>query len=289
MSRPSIPADRSDPRYYLYDYESFSAFLHDADTPFGDYQGHRASINSGYDATRWTGTATFRDAVKLAWDGWDEGTKALRLLQEGIEKRLVTVIPQLRVFNDVTGGAYDIEALMRGDPEPGYRFERVEDKRRSVDVTVNVSASAAVQPETMVARGGLVAALVFALDRLHVPSRVTALHSVTGRGGEQRITRVLVKGEGEPLNPGKVAYALGHPSMLRRLLFCHYENSQADSRQAFGVGYGYGRPSDIPEQYRGEVHLDKAGSWDAQWRNPQTAMTWIMERLAELGVLIGDE
>lgn len=283
--RPSIPGERTD-YGWLYDYDSFSGFLADADAPFGDYRGERSSQEIEGKRGGWSGTRTFKEAVDLAWGGWGEGGDAIRRLQEALQKRLIAAIPALKVVNDVVGGAYDMEALVRGEAEPAFRLQQQQVQRRAVDVSVNLSASAAVRPETLVARGGLMAGLVFAFDRLNIPSRVTALHACRGRGGLRRVTRILIKGEGEPLDSGKVAYALGHPSMLRRLIFCHYENAEDDSRRASGVGYGYGTPTDTPAMFRGEVHLDKAGSWDAQWANPVAAMNWIMSRLAELGLLM---
>jgi hypothetical protein len=74
--------------------------------------------------------------------------------------------------------------------------------------------------------------------------------------------------------------------MLRRLTFSLAETENADIREAFGIGRGYGSPRD--GNIEGQIVL-ASGHWsNAAWHSVEGAREWVLEQLRSQGVELRD-
>ena len=135
-------------------------------------------------------------------------------------------------------GAFpSIPAYAAGVPED--MFVPLEDgaanSKPIVRIAVNVVCSAWVDPQDIINRGAAVVALVDKIQSEGQRVELIAFCHITGHNDDRYIMSVTVKRPEEPIDMDRVAFALAHPSMLRRCFFrviewlCPYYLS----------GYGY--------------------------------------------------
>jgi hypothetical protein len=247
----------------------------------------RASLRHNDYDSEWTGSKTYEEAHEKFVNGWPEAVEKLQPNLDAIARSIATAIPRPKMHNDVTGGTVDIGAHIEGLPEDMVVLRRTQRHVRAVHVVANIAASSAVSTDTIRARGGLIAGLVMALDRLGAPVSVTVAAGVRGYQGRS-ITHLLnIKDEGAPLDMGRVMFTLAHPAMLRRIIFASWENEPNDIVQEFGFtnDRGYGYPADIPRELQGDVYLPKAHYSDKEWHEPERAVGYVLDQLRSLGVL----
>lgn len=249
--------------------------------------GNRASLrHDSYDPD-WAGSRTYKEAAEKFVNGWPEAVEKLQPNLDAIARSLATAIPRPKMHNDVSGGTVDIGAHIEGLPEDMVVLRRTQRHVRAVHVVANIAASSAVSTDTIRARGGLIAGLVMALDRLGAPVSVTVAAAVKGYQGRSIAHLLSIKDEGAPLDMGRAMFTLAHPAMLRRIIFASWENEPQDIVQEFGfhAGRGYGFPTDIPRELQGDVYLPKAHYSDKEWHEPENAVRYVLDRLRSLGVL----
>lgn len=81
---------------------------------------------------------------------------------------------------------------------------------------------------------------------------------------------VKVLAAGEPLDLGRLAFAVAHPGMLRRLAFGLWDGQPpAVARTVAGAAYGHApfdcRDTDLPAEARGAYLFPYLSSADTQW------------------------
>jgi hypothetical protein len=265
---------------------------------FVDYAEKTPKFRHEHDqyGSSFTGTDSFTDAVKLAREGWSEGTDKLMKLANVITSKVTSLIDVPTLNYDTTGLDFDMGRYLDGVPESWYYFEH---KTRDgvgfeqVRIVVNISASGGVSKEILTARGATVAGLVLALEQsgkrveLIAVAPWSASQSDFYNGpklGPFINTSVLLKSPDQQIDIDRLAFVLAHPSMLRRLDFAVTET--IENWRPRGIGF----PIELPDgQDRGDIHIDRASLGEMQWQNERTAETWILEQLRKQGVhLIGE-
>lgn len=238
----------------------------------------------------WSGDKDFPSAVERLMFGWPEAVAHIRDLSGHINRSLAEKIPLVKPRYDVDGASIDIGTFLEGEPEYMVSMDRRPSVVNAVDVVMNVCASAGVNSDTIRARGAVAAGLIFALDRLGIPTSLTVASANDGYKNTTMLTTVKVKDEGEPLDLSRVAYAVCSPGMLRRIMFAVWENETEDTRRMYDIpGGGYGTVADMPLSERGDVYFSGSHYGDHQWRTPEGAVDWVLAELRRLGVLNGDE
>jgi hypothetical protein len=174
------------------------------------------------DSGRFHGTRNFDEAVAIARTGWPEGAAKAVEIGASVSSAVRDVINSNASSYawDVAGQFIDIGRYLTGEPECFGTI--VEDseviKKPVVKLVVNLSASASVSADTLVARG---VAVVAAVDILEASGRrvevvaATAHHSYS----TQLEIRIPVKSAGQPLDIDRLAFCLAHPSCYRRLIW----------------------------------------------------------------------
>jgi hypothetical protein len=235
----------------------------------------------------WYDSANFEEAVRLLREGWPEGLTDLAVAAEEINRSIQTMLPTRTPVNDVVGEAIDIGAYLEGVPEHMMALHTVDAPSKAIHVVANVSASGGITTAAIKARGGVITGLVYALENLGVPVRCT-VYDVAATGSDIYIVDALVKSEGQPLDIGRLAFAIAHPAMLRRIFFSVEENETNAVRKVFGFahGTGYGFVGEIPDAWRGDVYLSGADLRSLHWSTPERAVAWVVDRLRAIGVTL---
>ena len=200
-----------------------------------------------------------------------------------------------QAVHDVAGSEVDIDRFLDGTPECMIESEpvRIARQGRAVRVAVNVSASWCTDEAVIRRRGAAVLALLDVLRRAQHPVEVWAVVQVRAQksDGAVGVTSVLVQRADEPVDEGRLAFALAHPGFLRRLWFACEEQHPGGIRQAYSFGHtggGYGIPVPkcredcVPPDATGHTILvDGLGVGNIKWTEEQGA-EWINDQLDTL-------
>lgn len=198
-------------------FESFDEFVAQSLVVPRNCRSSRRTNSPGFH-----GTANFEEAVSIARTGWPQGAARAVAIGASVSAAVRDVINANASSYawDVAGQFIDIGRYLTGEPECfGTIVEDAEAiKKPVVKLVVNLSASACVSADTLVARG---VAVVAAVDILEAAGRrvevvaATAHHSYS----TQLEIRIPVKSAGQPLDIDRLAFCLAHPSFYRRLIW----------------------------------------------------------------------
>lgn len=181
--------------------------------------------NTGWDRNRgsWFGTGSMWQAIDLARNGWSKGTELATEASEIISGE--HAVRRMRDYN-VAGGRVNIGRLLSGHPlHMQHRSKR--DGKKVVTLFVQTFMSAGIDTENAIIRAASVAAMSDVLATNGYSCEIVAVCTPAARSGRPGgHIATVVKEAGEPLNIENVVFALGHPSMFRRLYFGVYANEE---------------------------------------------------------------
>jgi hypothetical protein len=233
----------------------------------------------------WSGSPTYESGLALAREGWRDGAERVRAMAASIGGRVEARMMRKVARFSHRRGMLVASRLQQGNPKPFVRMVEREmadrNGRRVVRVVVNGAASDGIEPEVIETRGAAVTALVDALERA---GRRVELDLVVGIRNPDIETWVRIKGAGDRLHLENVAYALAHPSTLRRLMFAVWEKLPAADRRYLEVGYG--TPNEVAEADRGDLYLGRMLLGEPQWLTAEAATRWVIETLSAQGIKI---
>lgn len=259
-------------------------------------------LSSHDPASSWNGNVSWARSLALAVEGWTEGEQRIRELSRRLEAHITHRIVREEFNYDVEGMAFDVARFLNGEPEHWIRPEEAtvttDHGSKHVKLVVNISASSAVSPEAIIARGAAVAALVELLEYAdhRVEVWITNPSSAAHRYGEAYappiyVCDVKVKSFDQPLDMGLLAFALAHPATLRRLMFAAQECADPSIVKyvTHSNSYGYPTENDAAKAEAG-IYLPGSKLWDsaADWTSPESVETWILAELAKQGIVLRD-
>lgn len=274
------------------EFDSWDEFVDYAVSPCQMAPGERSSSNDeGREA--FTGTVDMAQAVKLAKEGWEAGTQAIAKVSSALVDKVAYKIVRTDYVYDVADGfTFDVARVCANEPEHWVRteeYEAVGKSTRFVRIQLNCCVSGAIDKSVITARGARVAALVELLEyagcRCEVLVGAKTGHGTRNDGGTYAVARVLVKAFDQPLDVGRLAFALAHPSMLRRMMFGVWEHASEPIRRRLGItrGGGYGHVCEF-EHEEDVIYLDGAVYGESEWTSEANAIEWCMKKLKEHGV-----
>jgi hypothetical protein len=260
-------------------YESLDAALRVAETrPRPVFDSSRTNSES------FCGTRNFEEACQLARFGWTKGTAMAETVRASIQHQLEAQITTRQTFEwDVAGSDVDMGRYIDGEPENMLTFaEEVADGNKFVRITVTLSASAGVSKDEMTRKGVAVLALVDALENHGTRCEVDVVAAFSLMSGKAPIytASIRIKNAQDSVEPDRLAFALAHPSMFRRIAFSLMEGLPKEYLHALGCCYG--RPADAkPSEgiYVGPMQL---------WNDSQAA-DWVISQLKSVGVAVKEE
>lgn len=244
-------------------------------------------------STEWAG-ASWDEAVQLGQDGWPLALERVDVTVGELRERagLSESVTLLEPSWDVTGSEVDIGAYLSGVPECMVDAVPRQVSRRGKVITfvVPICYSNKVAHTAVVNRGLALATLSAAI--------IEAGHSVeiwcgdAGMVSQSIRHRVMIRviSAGEPLDIGRLIFAMAHPAMCRRLLLGLWDSRKPDIVLAM-VNANYGGPpfdcriADLPEEIVDPYIFPYLEENDTQWDDLDTALAWCGEMFADLGLI----
>jgi len=200
---------------YVYTADSWDEFLRDlrGNPVQSAWHGKQSSIKGSFQFTR-----------SLNWDKCMElAERGDKLVTEQVASAAVKVTFEAGpTWEYAPAGAFPCgPAYAAGVPE--NMFVPLEDgaanSRPIVRIAVNVVCSSWVEPEDIINRGAAVVALIDKIQSEGQRVELVVFCHIESRRNDRIIMAVTVKRPEEPIDMDRVAFALAHPSMLRRCFF----------------------------------------------------------------------
>lgn len=252
---------------------AWDAFLEDC--------GRKADWNRQQSETNtegFAGTATYREAQDIAGTGWTAGRERMAA---GLAVLAPADATRMGHRLDVAG-AYPVAAMAAaGDMQCMVDYGTDFKPRKVHRIIVNLSASGGVPKEHIEYRGVAICAAVDAIEASDDRCEIVA-HFGTSREPDALHVLITLKDADQPLEIDRLAFALGHPSMLRRLLFRQVELRRTEAQYGSGYGLPVNAPADVTE---GCVYFPSM-TWDNSYDTPQNALAKVKSIMAEAGVTI---
>lgn len=209
------------PRIYLHHWSSPEALAaHVAVKPDGAW--HDSPWENGNGSFR--GTASMAEAVSLCRDGWKDGAEQAASIRDRINARN-PVGPRLSRY-DVAGAFPSVPRALSGNPCYMKRIDAAKLRKRPVITLLSdICVQATIKQDRLCRRAAVVAAIIDAIEAAGYACNVIAT-GTTDNGKVCARTSVQAKASDQPADIARLAFTLGHASMLRRFLFATWgENS----------------------------------------------------------------
>ena len=221
---------------------------------------------SPHHSAAWSGTDTFVEAADMALrTGWPEGRQLL-------EDALIEVKRDFDSYNtlefSVAGAFPMVPNYCAGDPEcmvvdPGASLRN---QKPIIRIDYNNWIHAGVSTKAMMLRGAAVISLANSLEAQGFSTELRIVGATKGRGldffdneGSKTWSySITFKRAGEELDLDRAAYAIAHPSCMRRLAFALLEQHPDLKSQ---MSPGYGRPTySNPRENSTSIYIPGADS-----------------------------
>jgi hypothetical protein len=225
------------------DFDSFEDFLDQCRAPLSQecltawtfgYKDCPSSAREG--SYNFSGTESYDQALQLATDGWPEGRA---MITDKIESLAPYVTAALRLPGEeysVAGYLPDVPLMCTGSP--AYMFAEGDDvpaRARVVRFLVNIAANSNTDAAHIMNRGAAIAAVVDYFE--NAGTRVEVELCMVAENEALAEYYLPVKRADEHVEPDRFAFAIAHPSMLRRFMFRMMEHNPKLA-EIFGSGYG---------------------------------------------------
>lgn len=233
---------RLNEKTFSVEYSSISEFYdYLCKTPFNEafrWEKH-SSVDGSYG---FTSTYNYEEAVKLMHDGWDSMAKKLTDKLKVIDQKTAAISKPRRV-NSVAGYQANVPRYLQGNPKSMIAKQSTPVKQKIVNITKSINYNGGTSTERMMEESIKALQIVKKLEAQGY--RVNLNVSLgTSADGRKIYAKVRLKGANERLNVSKLAFAMCHPSMLRRLYFRFIETYPEVTK---GYTWGYGAPIDVSD------------------------------------------
>jgi hypothetical protein len=284
---------RDDRTTIIDEYSTWGEFLHDVANRVSPLPLSRRSAHNGdFSFTR---TRSLKDALELGITGFAEGAEKGKKLATAIFDGVASMIERVEIVHDVEGNGLDVARYVDGEPECWQKFETIQlegQGNKIIRLVFNNVASSGVSPEVMIRKGAAVSAVVELLEYAGHRVEVVSCCCVSGSAGKKLESWLTVKRSSEYVDAGRLAFALCHPSMLRRFYFAIWESSTQDTELLERMGIpdgGYGNCAEAPKEKRGDIYIGQSMYGERQWENDKAAETWVLDQLRNQGVHLREE
>lgn len=190
----------------------------------------------------WALGCDYPQAVKYAANGWLEGAQRPQRALARIAPRQ----PAKRLRNDYSGFRPHVPRYCAGAPNCMVSKGNTSGSKPVLHIYVSISTSWRTDAECMANYCIAIAQYVRQLELAGTRCAVYMVSALLYHYARQSF-QINVKGADQPLDLSVLAFAIGHPAMLRRLIFAAIERGEAKEQM------GYGTPMDV-------VHSDLTGA-----------------------------
>jgi len=227
----------------------------------------------------WYQTDSWPACQKLIAEGWVEGREKVAANLAAIFASGAAELSCGDAVAHEVGGAYpDVPLYVAGEVCHMVNEGDQLGEKPIIKLIVNTAANCSIKGERLINRGAAITALVDEIESAGNSCEIIATWPAKARrGGAFYAPMVRIKAAGEIVPIDDLAFALGHPSMVRRVFFGLLEVDPKTDGKGFENGYGI--PVDIPADalpsdaiyLRGVVHDGR------QYDSAEDAMTIVRE------------
>lgn len=268
-------------------FDSYTDFIDDTKKQADRFKHDSlCGLEIGHYSFEFRQTNNIAEAFKLADNGWSKGRKDVKLLVDKLELDLQVRKPEF-IF-DVTGDyGFDMGKVMSGEPENIISQIETDELISNangpiVRMLVNCAISAGVSQDIFTRRGAAIHALV---DLLEASGKRVELTTIWHCTSPNVTLWIPLKAADEALQTDQLAFALSHPSFVRRLCFVSHAQMDLRSAQSLcGFPADIKNPEAISDIYIQKMHLD-----EAQWSSVANMEKWITDKLHSLGIKLEGE
>lgn len=250
--------------------------------------GSSGSSHESEGRSGWRETATFEDAVKLARNGWPEGAERLADLTARLEGRLQNrASVKLPGYSVVGPGVLDMGRYLMGHPEPYMVWQDSDESQdinpdRVLRILCNGTANAGAGSEVIWNRGAAAAVIADLAESQGVRVEIELVFANQSYSGSYSKFYIPLKRAQDHVPAELLAFALAHPSSLRRLMFGVWETLTATERAALLVGSSYGTAMDVEPD--GAIYMPAVMGHDYNFGSAETTAAWIIQTLKTHGI-----
>lgn len=234
-------------------------------------------------------TKDWADAYRLGKDGWQASRPKVDAMLEALRDRIGQRLDMaLSVRWDVSGGVVDVGRWCAGLPDHMIDFpiEPQEKMGKVVRLFIDYGASSSYTSEYMRQRGVAILALIDTLKTLGVSMEIWGETAVSNTNSTAiHSTVVRLHEPSNRLDIDELMFALGHPSMLRRVTFGVRERSKvARSINAYaGGGYGKTRTMLFARDMQADVRIERLENGNSTMM--ADPVEWVMQTVTGLGLV----
>lgn len=237
-------------------FASWAEFLDATERPSNMNPGARASMNTGAESAKWSGCNTIEEARKLARFGWPEGNQKISKESASFMRDFSERITRPEwVYEAEASGQLDVARFLDDEPECWLTVKDRETIMPALTIVSNLAVSGSIDKSVIEARGLIVATLAQALEFGGIKTRIIITEVIESYGNTSAEMYITLKDFGEILDLDALAFAIIHPSTLRRLFFAYEETWNDALRDEFHIGNGYGRPQD--SSFKGDIYFGR--------------------------------
>lgn len=251
---------------FITKYESLNDLEHDIFSKEINvvFKGGRLSSVEG--TKSFTGTKDLKEALTLLKEGWQSGaeklTKDLKIANLSNSTNMV----QKQVY-DIVGYQASVPRYLQGLPTSMINKRQVKQKAKIITLIKSCVYPSTVSTNEIMQDSIRTIQIIQTLEQQgYRVNLYSAFHSI--RDSEAIFVQVKLKSAGERINIAKLAFALAHPSFLRRILFRFIETEE--NIKNYGWTNGYGRvaePHQTTELLEKNTYFIKARISDSELKS----------------------
>ena len=232
-------------------FDSISECIEYGDKPKS--KGWKGKRESRCNDESFTGSKSWEESKKLATLGWKKGRELVNASLAAIFESGASELQAIENESFAVAGTHpNVPLFLAG--EIANMYEAGDDNQNSANIIkliIDIGASCSIDKKCIANRGAAVAALVDEIESTGKRCEIWTVENAQGSGSKTNVLHSLVcaKQSGEALDIDRVAFVIGHPSMLRRVLFSVLEVSPFADDSGYDVSYGRSialRPEVIP-------------------------------------------
>lgn len=243
----------STPTHWRAHFDSAAEAAHYLETTPSKWNLLKDHVGRHYADRSWTLGCDFKDVMRLAKDGWEDGTRNLETKLRGIPPRQGS---SSSWTYDVAGYVPDVPRYLSGEPANMMRHGHPKGHKPIVSLCVMIWINAGINAAEMVNYGTAMTALIDQIEqagrRVELWAGVIAPH--VGKAGIMSATWTVKSAE-DHVDLAAVAFSLAHPGASRKLGWGIWERSDRPADRSFGQGGYTTKLADVLDPPHGMVFL----------------------------------
>lgn len=276
-------------QYERWQFDDYADFLQEVESEMTPEQrrawgSHRDLSSHDTDMPHWSGTQSWREALDFSQNGWENGSAEFAETMDRLAPYVVAALGERSSDLAPAGYLPNVPAFCAGSPACMFNEgDQYISRTPVLRLLVNIGGLGGVDASAWMLRGAALCSVTDYFEQIGISVEIE-LVSIAREGNKMVEVNVPVKRASEHVEPDRLSFALGNPSMLRRFVFSLREKSSGAN-----LGSGYGRSQDA-EPDADQIYFPKMRNY----RDDGDALRQVLERVMEymepeLKVRVGED